>query len=218
MASALKRMQEKLKELEAGRGKATFWTVPVGQNRIRVLPPRKGKKGGVFYKEYDQHFRLGPERNAAIVCAGKKCPACRLVEKLSDSSSPKKQKRAEAMIAKTQYAMNIVVVESPSAFNKKQVLVWSTTSNNLQELLGIQTDADYGDFTDVKRGFVIKVKRKGLKMKTRYKISSEPKPSRFKLWKKVKKKMIDLDKRFAPPTTKKVKEIMKNGWQQASDD
>lgn len=201
MATALEKIQKKLRQLESG-GKL-FWKAEKGENEIRVCP-RKGKNK-TFYIEVQQHYVQTPEGPRVLVCReDQKCRPCKKAERLAESNSTKKQKRAVRMMPKTAAAM--VIYDLKNKPEKPQI--WSTTENNLHELLGFYADSDIGDFTDPKRGYNIKVRRKGEKLKTRYKIRIDQKPSKFKRWKKIKRHVPDLEKFFQPLSPKKQQKIM----------
>src|SRR3990167_3441657 len=191
MSSALEKMQAAYKKNQSGN--KDYYSLKQGWNRFRVCPSWLGKDE-LFYKEIPTHYNLGPERRLATCCV-ERCPACLKAAKLAESSNPKKQKRAENIMVKTRIGMNVVPYDKKGKLRKKPKM-WTTTPNNLNELLQYVMDADYGDFTDVKKGFDVMVHKKGKKKATRYKVRLARKPSKFKTWKKIKKHLYNLDKRF----------------------
>jgi hypothetical protein len=197
----LEKMQAKLAQLE--QGKKLFWKAKQGENRIRILPSWEGPDG-LFYKEVPTHYGVGPNRDKVVICAGEGCPVCALVAKLSVSEKPKKQQRAERMTAQNRIIMNIVDLVAPD-----KALMWSTGESNLHELLTYAMDSDFQNFTDPKVGFNVVVRRKGEMLQTRWKVRLEPKPSKLDTWKTVKSQVLNLDERFKPLPTKKIKAIMR---------
>ena len=203
--SAFDKIQERLKKLEAGKGK--LWKPKKGKNRIRILPSWKGPDEE-FYKEAPTHWNIGPEQNRSVICpkiTGGKCPVCSKANKLSQSDSAKEQSASEKLLPKTRVIFNILDLDS----KEKNILQWSCSENQLQELLGFYIDPDYGDFTHPKKGFDVIITRKGEGLNTRYKLLLARNPSKIKGWKKMKKDLPNLDNKYKPYDAEKIKSIMR---------
>jgi len=208
MSSGLDKMREQLKKKyssklrELTQGKRTFWTAPEGVSIIRVCPGIS--EDALFYAEVPTHYKLGPDKNLSTTCAGNRCPVCKRVTKLMNSSSEKKQKRGEQMSPQIRIAFQIIDLAAP-----KKVLIWTTTPSNLQEMLQLTMDPDYMDFLHPKKGYNLRVTRTGKNLATRWKIRPEKNSSKLRKWKILKKQLVNLDVRFKPLSNDKIKAVMR---------
>lgn len=209
MATALEKIQEKLRQLKAGK-KSNF-APEDGENIIRILKPLD--KDTEFYKSVMVHFGLGPEHTAFGVCSGLKCPACKKAAKLLASSSEKKNRRGERIAASEKAVMWVYDQKA----NLKRAQTFLTTTGVLKQLLGHYIDSEVGDFTDPKTGFDIRIIKTGKKMKTRYEVKVARKPSRFKLWRRVKRTMKPMDEIYKPLSVKEMRRVMLEGNVKSED-
>ena len=133
---------------EAQRQKVSdFWVPEIGENLIRVLPPRDGK---LFYMKVGVHYRLigsGMEF-CPRVTANLPCPICETVMDLRKVGSSGAMELVRRFSVTERYMMNVIVLSS----DVKEIKQYLAPKTVRLELLKIILDPDYGDITDLETG------------------------------------------------------------------
>lgn len=171
----------------------------------------EGPHAGSFYREVHQHWNVNPEAPGPILCpkntphcdADYDCPVCELVDQLrarkNDVSS---QEAAKNLRAKAAYLMSVVDLADPT-YTAKDVADWkkdrpdsdvpfgvgdvkvqcyAATNTITEQILSSILNSDI-DITDLNAGrnvFITKIPNKD-KMKTRYTVNVDLKPTVFEL-------------------------------------
>ncbi len=137
------------KELEEAQRQAAsdFWVPDLGENLIRILPPRDGK---LFYRRFGVHYGLvgsGMELCPRL-CFTKPCPVCETVDALRKVGSSGAMELVRRLAVVERFMMNVIVL-SADVKNVRQYLAPKTVR---LELLKVILDPDYGDITDLQTG------------------------------------------------------------------
>lgn len=171
----LDKVRRKLKEVKRRKAKRgiKWWKPEEGWNRIRILPPKKGDE---FAKEYYVHRNL---RKYPVPCPGdigKKCLACELSQAGFKSRKPEDIEIAKRYSRYPQYLYSIVDMGG----DKNKALVFRSGPQIYKHLLKYFANDDYGDMTDVNKGFDIKIYREGEDLQTTYTVQPAREPSKLK--------------------------------------
>lgn len=139
-----------------------FWKpIKYGKYTVRFLPP--SDNDGLFYKETKQH-RIGDNYVFCPKTNNEPCPVCELYKKLYDTGTPEAIALAKEIKGRKQYLYNIVIrdEDGKAPADPKKVHVYMSGKKLFDTLVDYFFDEDYGDLTDVEKGydFVIR-KEKG---------------------------------------------------------
>ena len=122
--------------------KKVYWKPSVGKQVIRILPNKYDKENP--FTEIQIHYGIGKNKMAALTNYGEKDPIIEFSEaikkddwKLSNKIKPKFRVFAQ------------VVVRGEEEMGPR---IWEFGKEVYAELLGIMTDEDYGDITDITKG------------------------------------------------------------------
>ena len=154
MSYSRERALKKLEELQQRRAnvKRDFFTVKSGPNNIRILPNWKGEPEGDFFRETAYHKNLGPEANKNAVClvreGGEFCPVCDFIKKLYSTKNKEDGELAKSIRAQHRVLFNIVDLDDKT----KNVQVWMTGTDILEQILGFDANPKYEDVTDAEHG------------------------------------------------------------------
>ena len=146
MALDLELLKKELEEAQKQKS-SDFWVPEMGENLVRVLPPRDGK---LFYRKVGVHYKLvesGMEFCPRLTF-NKPCPICETVVDLKKLGSPGAMELVRRFNVAERYMMNVIVLSSDTK-GIKQYLAPKTVR---LELLKIILDPDYGDITDFETG------------------------------------------------------------------
>jgi hypothetical protein len=177
--------QESREGMEAGREQmeakgAKFWTMPVGNNFPRVLPPHDNMVDADgrprFFHPICLHFQVGPAKRT-VPCPrrmlGQVCPVCEYAFALRDQGQ---EKAGNALLPSWQAYMNVLIfdAEGEPIRNKAgdiELQVWSASGGPKGVLGKIfdeieereQEDGKIIRISDPEEGYTLKVKRVGTK-------------------------------------------------------
>lgn len=193
--SLKERLAKKRKKLkETGSGKILFIKADTSM-RVRVLPVGEENE---FVKEVTQ-FYLGGEIKGVFspVTIGQPCAIMEAYNELKGGDEGDKD-IAKTMIPKTKYLMPVVVYDDMKGkkINKERSgKLVQLTKGLYQEILDLYLDEDeWGDMTDPKKGFDLKLSREGSGMTDTEYYVKPCKPTKLdKAW----HKEIDLDEMVA---------------------
>ena len=158
-------LRAKLEELKTGQKQMDgdyldkFLNVQDGETNVRILP---GKEGVQFYSETAIH-RMNDKN---IHCLGRQtCPICRYVSKLYDSKDEKLTEVARRIKAKKRFYFNVVARElkSPTSGEMEKNVgpkIFSCGIKLFEKILSTFVDDDFGDLTDLDKGWDFKIIRK----------------------------------------------------------
>jgi hypothetical protein len=150
MAIDIKKMLEKKKQLDSpqggGNGGSVFWKPEEGDSKIRILCPDDGDPFKGFYF----HYRIGEKMS--LLCPkktyGDACPICEHASSLYNEGSPEAREEAKKYYAKQRFYSPILVRGRES----EGVKVWGYGKKVYEEFLGLVTNPEYGDITDLEDG------------------------------------------------------------------
>ena len=214
MAVNLEALQKKLNQLSGTNSrKNTMWRPPEGEEttiRIIAFPDNDGQP----FKERYFYYNIG--NNPGLLAPyqiGKPDPFQELITKLRSDDSKESYELAKKLYPKMRsYAAVIVRGEED-----RGVRLWSFGKMVYQDLLKIMLDSDYGDITDVKEGFDIKVsctKQPG-RMWAETSVRPRPKSTALSDEKKQIKEWIgsipDLDEMYSCKSYEELEKII-NAW------
>jgi hypothetical protein len=158
------------------------WSLEVGENIIRVLPPYDEK--GYVYEKIPHHWGVGPN-GRGVICrryAGKRCFICEMIEQLWRSGSAADWELAQRMDPDLRYFYNVIDVKNPA----RGILVWGTSEAMTWKLLP-WFDPQSTNATDPKHGRNITILKAGEGQNSRYsepQLASKPSPIAYDRWMK----------------------------------
>lgn len=150
MALDLDAIKAKLQELQTSSGgnrnSDVFWKPPVGKSQVRIVPYAFDKSNP--FQELYFHYDIGKKTMISPSSFGRPDPVLEFAEKLKSTGDKEDWKMGRKMEPKFRCYVPVIVRGQESegvkfyAFGKK---IYS-------ELLGVITDPDYGDITDLTNG------------------------------------------------------------------
>lgn len=148
-------IRKKLADLSGKNSKKnTMWRPEEGKNynvRFISIP---GSSDGTPFKELQFYYGIGDKAGFLTPHQfGKPDPVQELINKLRSEESKDSYELAKKLYPKMRFFGAVVV----RGEEDKGVRLWSFGKTVYQELLNIMLDADYGDITDPKKGYDIKV-------------------------------------------------------------
>ena len=220
MAVNLEALQKKLNQLSGQNSrKNTMWRPPEGEEttiRIIAFPDNDGQP----FKERYFYYNIG--NNPGLLAPyqfGNPDPFQELITKLRSDDTKESYELAKKLYPKMRsYAAVIVRGEED-----KGVRLWSFGKMVYQDLLKIMLDSDYGDITDVKEGFDIKVSCTKQPGRMWAETSVRPRPKATSLSddkgqiKEWNNSIPDLDEMYACKTYEELEKII-NGWLEGPND
>lgn len=205
--SRMRKQYQRTKDREEGTDRdKTRDELKEGSNMRRFLPRKNTRE---FYLQLWQHFGVGP-MSQVVRCIGTftdkgfprpdtPCPICKQFLKEQhknnqkygrDSEVGKKKyfKIKEKYFPTKRYFMNVLRDDG-------EVKVLQAGEMIVGQLLEhwFEDGSKVGDFTDVETGRWMNIKRKGVKLKTKYKVIPDDETSEVDDWKAVRKQMHDLE-------------------------
>ena len=220
MAVNLEALQKKLNQLSGQNSrKNVLWRPTEGEEatvRIIAFPDNDGQP----FKERWFYYNIGS--NPGLLAPyqfGKPDPFQELINKLRSDDTKESYELAKKLYPKMRsYAAVIVRGEED-----RGVRLWSFGKMVYQDLLKIMLDSDYGDITDVKEGFDIKVsctKQPGRKW-AETSVRPRPKTTALSGDKKQIKEWLtslpDLDEMYSCKSHEELEKII-NAWLEDPDD
>lgn len=194
-----------------GNRKEDFYTIVEGSNRLRILPGRKseGVQEPWLVVAYI-HYNLGPMGQGAARCIGEEfmserglptadspCPVCRKFLKLAgilNTQTRSDETKAAWVDAKNRYCPRIRYycnVLTPAG-EVKALSFGPAISEPLQSYWKDGEDS-IGDFTDLKSGSVMNIKRRGQGLATKYDVRPSEVTDISAQWPELKKQLKNLD-------------------------
>ena len=154
MAIDFSKMKAKLDALEgksSGKNNNVFWKPEVGTHLIRILPSEDGDPVKELHFHYNMAERGGvmcPKRNF-----GDACPICEFATSLYREGTPDSQDQAKKLfVTQRYYAPSIIRGQE-----ERGPVLWSFPKSAYKAIIETILDEDYGDVTDPKKGFDLKV-------------------------------------------------------------
>ena len=154
MAIDFNKMKQKLNALQGnGNGNSTqnaFWKPQDGDQTIRIVCPEDGDP----FKQFFFHYNVG--KNPGFLCPkkmhGEDCPVCNFAwstyndaKKAGDTET---LKFCKTLFAKERFFSPVVV----RGDEDQGIKLWGYGKTAYGELIGLVTNPDYGDITDVDGG------------------------------------------------------------------
>lgn len=130
-----------------------FWKpIEDGRYTVRFLPPKTSN--GLFYKEVAQH-RVGESYYFCPKIEGDRCPICEYYKGLYDAGKDDGIALAKEIKPRKQYMYNIVVRDEngKTPEDPDKVNVYMSGKILYDTLMDYFFDDDYGDLTDVEKGY-----------------------------------------------------------------
>ena len=151
MALDLDAIKAKLSELQTsnnngGRNKDLFWKPPVGKSQIRIVPYAFDKANP--FQELYFHYDIGKRTMISPSSFGRPDPVLEFAEQLKKTGDKEDWKMGRKMEPKFRCYVPIIVRGQES----EGVKFYAFGKKIYQELLGVITDPDYGDITDLMNG------------------------------------------------------------------
>jgi hypothetical protein len=160
------------KNIEDNRVGGVFWKPKKGKTLIRICPGEPGNcPEDFFYAHIKSHGIKDSEGTfrsfRCLEDLGSWCPACACAKLFAKNSMDEKAKNLRA---RSDYYMNVVLKGTD------EVKIWRTSGKQIDKLLDILEEDDFGDFTEPEDGVLMRVKRKGEGFTdTRYDVVATPK-------------------------------------------
>ena len=154
MAIDFNKMKQKLNALQGnGNGNSTqntFWKPQDGDQTIRIVCPEDGDP----FKQYYFHYNVG--KNPGFLCPkkmhGKDCPVCNFAwstyNDAKAAGDTETLKFCKTLFAKERFFSPVVV----RGEEDQGIRLWGYGKTAYGEMIGLVTNPDYGDITDVDGG------------------------------------------------------------------
>ena len=130
-----------------GDFKANFWSPPVGEKSQIRLVPYKHNKSFPFSELYF-YFGIGKPRMIALTNFEESDPIMEFATQLRKTGEKDNVELAKKLFPKLRIFAPVVV----RGEEDKGVRFWEFGKMVYQELLGVMSDEDYGDITDISKG------------------------------------------------------------------
>ena len=132
--------------------KANFWRPPVGEkSQVRIVPYKHNKD--FPFSELYFYFGIGKPRMIALSNFEESDPIMEFAAQLKKSGDKENMELAKKLWPKFRVFAPVVV----RGEEDKGVRFWEFGKMVYQELLGVMSDEDYGDITDILKGRDINV-------------------------------------------------------------
>jgi hypothetical protein len=151
MALDLDAIKAKLNELQTSGGSGNrnsdmFWKPPVGKSQIRIVPYAFDKSNP--FQELYFHYEIGKKTIISPMSYGRPDPIVEFAEKLKKTGDKEDWKLGRKIEPKFRCYAPVIVRGQES----EGVKFYAFGKKIYQELLGVITDPDYGDITDLMNG------------------------------------------------------------------
>jgi len=150
MALDLDAIKAKLSQLQTsnqGKGNSDmFWKPPVGKSQVRIVPYTFDKSNP--FQELYFHYDIGKKTMVSPSSFGRPDPILEFAEQLKKTGDKEDWKMGRKMEPKFRCYTPIIVRGQES----EGVKFYAFGKKIYQELLGVITDPDYGDITDLMNG------------------------------------------------------------------
>jgi len=154
MAIDFNKMKQKLNALQGNDNgnstQNTFWKPQDGDQTIRIVCPEDGDP----FKQYYFHYNVG--KNPGFLCPkkmhGKDCPVCNFAwstyNDAKAAGDTETLKFCKTLFAKERFFSPVVV----RGEEDQGIKLWGYGKTAYGEMIGLVTNPDYGDITDVDGG------------------------------------------------------------------
>jgi len=154
MAIDFSKLKAKLDNLEGkskgSKGDNIFWKPEAGTHMLRILPDSGGDpvKELHFHYNVDKGGVLCPKRNF-----GDKCPVCDFATAFFREGTPASQEQAKKLFVTQRFYAPVII----RGQEERGPVLWSFPKTAYKSIIEYILDEDYGDVTDPKKGFDLKV-------------------------------------------------------------
>lgn len=132
---------------EGGKYKINFWKPPVGEkSQIRIVPYKYNKS--FPFSELYFYFGIGKPRMIALTNFNESDPILEFATQLKKSGDKENIELAKKLYPKLRIFAPVIV----RGEEDKGVRFYEFGKMVYQELLGVMSDEDYGDITDIQKG------------------------------------------------------------------
>lgn len=155
MAIDFNKMKQKLNQLQGNGGDSSstqnvFWKPQEGDQSIRVVCPEDGDP----FKQFFFHYGVG--KNPGFLCPkkmhGKDCPVCNFAwstyNDAKAAGDTETLKFCKTLFAKERFFSPVVV----RGEEEQGIRLWGYGKTAYGEMIGLVTNPDYGDITDIDAG------------------------------------------------------------------
>lgn len=150
MAINLDQIKAKLQQLQqastGGKTSDHLWKPPVGKSQVRIVPYAFDKNNP--FQELYFHYEVGKRTMISPITYGRPDPIVEFAEKLKKSGDKDDWKLGKKIEPKFRVYTPVIV----RGQEQEGVKFWSFGKQIYTELLGVITDPDYGDITDLMNG------------------------------------------------------------------
>ena len=174
----LNQVRDRLKTLESQTKKQdSFWKPTPGTHVIRIVPYKFNKDNPFI--ELLFHYNLSDKPHLSPQSFGRPDPIVEFAEKLKQSGDKNDYKQGKQLEPKLRTFVPIVV----RGKENEGVKFWGFGKTVYQEILGLISDAEYGDITDLTGGHDITVEFKSAEQsgKSFPSTTIRPRPAKTKL-------------------------------------
>ena len=177
MSIDLNQVRDRLKILQSQTKKQDSFWKPTGTHVIRIVPYKFNKENPFI--ELLFHYNLGNKSYLSPQSFGKPDPIVEFAEVLKASGTKDDYKQGRQLEPKLRTFVPMVV----RGKENEGVRFWGFGKTVYQELLGLISDSDYGDITDITTGHDITVEFKSAEQLNKNFPSTtiRPKPAKTKL-------------------------------------
>jgi len=171
-------LRERLKTLmNQTKKQDSFWKPTPGKHVIRIVPYKYNKENPFI--ELLFHYNIGPKPYLSPQTFGRPDPIVSFAEELKSTGKKEDWKLGKSLEPKLRTFVPIVV----RGKEEEGVKFWGFGKTVYQELLGLISDPEYGDITDITRGHDITVEFKSAEEvgKSYPSTTIRPKPAKTKL-------------------------------------
>ncbi len=175
----LAKIKEKLKNTDmSSGGGGGFWAPPVGKSVIRILPEVGEME--YFFQTVGKHI-LSADGKKSVYCPDftsegeLDCPVCELVDDLRKEKDAASKQLVGQLARRRSYWMNVIVRGSETAGPQ----IYTPGVQVFSSLTSVIEDPDYGDITDVEKGYDITIEREGTGLDTEYEVRPRRNPSKL---------------------------------------
>ena len=130
-----------------------FWKVPNGKTTIRIVPSKYDPSNP--FTELKFHTALSKFPILALSNFNEQDPVEQLIEKLRETSDKDNWSLSGKISPRPRYFAPVIV----RGEEDKGVRIWSMSTSIYKALLTIAADDEYGDFTDIQKGFDLVVEK-----------------------------------------------------------
>ena len=178
MSINIDQVRDRLKTLQSQtKQQDSFWKPTPGKHIIRIVPYKFNKQNPFI--ELLFHYNIGNKSYLSPSTFGRPDPIVKFAEELKNTGDKEDWKKGRSYEPKLRTFVPVVV----RGKENEGVKFWGFGKTVYQELLGLISDPEYGDITDITNGHDITVEFKSAEQagKSFPQTTIRPKPSKTKL-------------------------------------